>query len=350
MNARNDLLRRKIMGYLVSQAIMAVTQLDVADHLAAGPVSADQLAARVGADPGALYRFLRVLAAEGLFVENADGTFALTELGSLLRSDIPGSLRHFVTLMGGEAYLAWSAAAHSLRTGQPAFEAVHGKPMFEWLRDNPAASATFNEAQAGLVTLRLLPLVDRPWSGVGTVVDVGGGHGTLLVTLLSRHLHLHAVLFDLPHVAAEAQRMLDSSPVLDRCRIVPGDFFTAVPPGGDVYVLAQILHDWQDAEATAILRQCRAAMAPHARLLILEQVVRDDGEPSAAKLLDLHMLILLGGQERTESRWYRLLRGAGFAIAEIQHGPRSSLIEARPITTTEVPEPHRTRRSHARTA
>jgi O-methyltransferase domain len=332
----NALLRRKVMGYLVSQAIFAVTELDVIEHLDAaaaaagdGAVAVPELARRVGADPDALARFLRVLTAEGLFVEQPAGSFALTPLGALLRRDTPGSLRHFVSLMAGEAYQAWSAAVHSLRTGRPAFDVVFGKPLFDWLGEHPDASAAFNSAQAGLVALRLLPLVERDWSDVGTVVDIGGGNGRLLATLLGRHRHLRGVLLDRPDVVAEAELALAGAGVADRCRVVGGDFFATVPAGGDVYLLAQILHDWDDERAVAILRRCAAAMSPTARLLILEQVIPDGSEPHPAKLLDLHMLVLLGGRERSERQWRDLLAAGGFELVGVGSAARSSLLEAR---------------------
>lgn len=331
---QNSLLRRKIMGYIVSQAIFAVTELKVVESLGEEAVPAAELARRVGADPDALHRFLRVLTAEGLFVEQPAGTFAVTPLGALLHRDAPGSLHHLASLMAGEAYQAWTAAGHSLRTGRAAFDTVFGKPMFDWLGDHPAELAAFNEGQAGLVTLRLLPLLDRDWSGVGTVVDVGGGNGTLLGTLLSRHRELRGVLFDLPKVADEALSGLGGGELRERCRVVGGDFFDEVPSGGDVYVLAQILHDWSDDRAVEILRSCHRAMGPGARLLILEQVIPDDSRPHPAKLLDLHMLVLLGGRERSESSWRRLLTESGFEFVGIDRSARSSLIEARPA---EVP-------------
>jgi len=326
----NSLLRRKIMGYIVSQAIFAVTELDVVEHLDGEALEVEELARRVGADHDALRRFLRVLTAEGLFVEEPSSTFAVTPLGALLRRDTSGSLRHLVTLMAGEAYQAWSAATHSVRTGRPAFDVVFGKPMFDWLGDNQDASVVFNEAQAGLVALRLEPLLELDWTGVGTVIDVGGGNGRLLKVLLSRHAHLHGVLFDQPHVAQEAELSLGEGDLSTRCGVVGGDFFSAVPSGGDVYVLAQILHDWDDARAAQILRRCAQAMAPDARLLILEQVIPEDSAPHPAKLLDVHMLVLLGGRERSESTWRRLLAETGFQLVGIDHSARSSLIEARP--------------------
>ena len=318
------------MGFIVAQAIHAVTEAGVVDALAGGPRPAADLAAATGTDPDALRRFLRALAGEGVFVEEPVGTFALTELGGLLRSDTPGSLRHFSRLMVGEAYQVWELAGHSLRTGESAFAQRFGKPMFDWLADHPEKAAGFDAAQAGLVELRLLPLLDRDWTGVSTVVDVGGGNGGLLARLLARHPHLTGTLLDQPHAVEQARANLDRAGVADRCRLVPGDFFAAVPEGADTYVLAQILHDWDDERAGRILARCRAAMPGHARLLVLEQAIAEDGQPHPAKLLDLHMLVLLGGRERTETEWRSLLGGARFTVTDISHHARSSLIEARP--------------------
>ncbi len=316
-------VRRMIMGGVLAQAVHAVTELGVVDRLATGPATAAGLAAELGADEDALTRFLRALAGEGLFAV-ADGEYSLTPAGAALRSDVPGSLRHLSRLMTGEAYRVWELASLSLRTGAPAFETMFGAPLFDWLAARPDRQAEFAEAQAGLVRARLRPLLERSWDGAGHVVDVGGGNGMLLRALLAAHPGLRGTVFDLPGVApAEAG-------LPDRCRFVGGDFFTSVPPGGDVYVLAQILHDWDDERATRILRACRTAMPDGARLLVLEQVVPDDGGPHPAHLLDLHMLVLLGGRERTEADWRRLLAAGGFAVREVTHGERSSVLEAVP--------------------
>lgn len=327
----NAELRRKIMGFIVSKAIQAVVELGVCDELADGAATVPQLASALGADSGALGRFLRVLAAEGLFTESPGDTFALTDLGALLRSDVPGSLRHFVALMAEDpSYLAWSRAEHSLRTGDAAFDVVFGSPLFDWLALNAEASVSFNRAQAGLVELRLLPLLERSWEDVGTVADIGGGNGVLIRTLLSEHSQLLGIVFDLPHVVAEAKRTLDRAGLSDRADCVGGDFFAEVPEGADVYVLAQILHDWDDEHAAVILDRCRAAMRQDSRLLILEQVIPDGAEPHPAKLLDLHMLVLLAGRERAETSWRNLLEASGFVLAEVAHGARSSLLCAHP--------------------
>ncbi|MFB4313825.1 methyltransferase [Actinomadura sp. 21ATH] len=329
--AANAAVRRKIMGFIVSQAIHAVCELGVPDRLADGPAAVPELAAGTGADAGALHRFLRVLAAEGLFTEDPAGTFALTAEGRLLCAAEPGSLRHFAELMSGEAYVAWSRAAHSLRTGEAAFAAVYGSPFFDWLAEHPEEAARFDRAQAGLVEMRLLPLLERDWDGAGTVVDVGGGNGVLMSALLAARPDLKGIVFDLPHVVDGARRTLAEAGLAGRTRCAGGDFFAGVPAGGRVYVLAQILHDWADGEAVAILRRCHEAMPPDGALLLLEQVVPEDGEPHPAKLLDLHMLVLLGGRERTAAQWRDLLARGGFEQVSATEGPRSTLIEARPL-------------------
>jgi hypothetical protein len=326
-------LRRKIMGYIVSQAIFAVTEAGIVDLLAEGPVEVNTLAGEAGVDPDALSRFLRVLVAEGLFAEEPRDTYGLTGSGALLRSDRPGSLRHLVTLMRGESYQAWGDAGHSLRTGAPAFDAVFGKPMFEWLAAHPTQAAEFDAAQAGLVAKRMSPLLESDWwdwSGTASVVDVGGGNGALLGALLARHGHLHGQLFDQPHVVENVDLASHGSDVTGRCRVVGGDFFAAVPGGADVYLLAQILHDWSDDDAVRILRGVRAAIPPHGRLLILEQIIPDDTGPHPEKLLDLHMLVLLGGRERGEAEWRGLLVEGGFELVDVRRGARSSLLVAAP--------------------
>jgi O-methyltransferase domain len=314
-------LRHKIMAYIVSQAIFAVTEAGIIELLTAGPVDVGDLARQAAVDRDALGRFLRVLVAEGLFTEDPPGIVALTEMGAQLQQDRPGSLRHLVTLMAGEAYQAWAMAGHTLRTGAPAFDVVFGQPMFDWLAAHPQRSAAFDGAQAGLATMRAMPVVEWDWSGTRTVVDVGGGNGALLAALLARHPHLRGILFDLPHVIKEAD-------VSDRCSLVAGDFFTEVPSGGDVYVLAQILHDWDDHDAVRILRQVAAAMPAHGKLLVVEQVLPGDDLRHPAKLLDLHMLVLLGGRERTQADWRELLALGGFELLEVQHAARSSLLVA----------------------
>ena len=322
-------LRRKLMGFMVSQAIVAVTELGVPDLLAGGPAPAGELASATGADPDALRRVLRALVAEGIFTEDAQGRFAATGMGHLLRADQPGSLSHFARLMTAEAYQAWGDAEFSVRTGKPAFDRAFGMPMFAWLAGHAEASARFNAAQAGLAAVRMSPLFDRDWATASTVVDVGGGSGALLSGLLGEHPHLNGILFDLPHVASEAESALAAAGLAERVRCVGGNFRAGVPAGADVYVLAQILHDWDDEQAIVILRQCRRALPADGRLLILELIVPEDGQPHPATLLDLHMMVMLGGRERTMTEWRRLLAASNFVITDAVNHARSSLLEAR---------------------
>lgn len=320
--SHNTAMRRTIMGFIVSRAVCAVTRAGVPDLLADGPRDVAELAAASGTDPGALGRFLRVLSAEGILLEPEPGVYALSAAGDLLRADVPGSLRHFTELMSAEAYLVWEAAEESLSSGGSAFPSMFGRPYFAWLTEQPEAAERFDRAQAGLVELRLLPLLEWDWSAVDSVVDVGGGDGALLRKILAAHPHLSGTLLDLPHVLENAQE--------DGLARVSGDFLEEVPKGADVYVLSQILHDWDDSDAVRILRACRKAIPAHGRLLVVEQILRDDGVPDPALLLDLHMLVLLGGRERTEPEWERLFAAGGFTLTSTRTGPRSALLEARP--------------------
>ena len=324
----NEQLRLKIMGYIVSQAIYAAAELDIASRLAGGPRTAAELAEVTGADPGALGRIMAVLTAEGLFTEDDRGRYSLTGLGELLRGDVPGSLRHFSLQMGGEAYLAWSEGLRSVRTGQPAFDRTFGAPYFEWLAAHPETAARFNRLQSDLVIRRLEPLRAITWPTRGLVVDVGAGDGTLLTELLAGQPGLAGVVLDLPHVADAARRRVAQAGLSDRIRCVGGDFFREVPGGGDYYILAEILHDWDDEHAAAILRQCRCAMPPHGRLLLLEQVIPDGPGQHPARLLDLHMLIMLGGRERTRAQWRALLDRSGLALESVTVADRSCLLQA----------------------
>ncbi|MFJ8011438.1 methyltransferase [Streptomyces sp. NPDC096339] len=335
MSETYERVRRQIMGHIVSQSIVAVCEAGVPDALADRARSAADLASELGVDADALSRFLRVLAAEGLFHVEGEA-FALTDAGHLLRTSVDGSLHHLVKLMSGEAYQVWGSASHSLRTGTPAFDRVFGSPYFEWLADHPAAEEEFANAQAGLVELRLLPLLERDWSTAATVVDVGGGNGALVCRLLEHAPHLKGVVLDLPHIAEEAAQTPRTPDVASRLTVTAGSFFDGVPQQADVYVLSQILHDWPDDKALDILRNCRKAMSADGTLLIVEQVMPSEATHHPMALLDLHMLVLLGGRERTAEAWRDLLERAGFTLHSITPGPKSCLIEARPAAGGEA--------------
>jgi hypothetical protein len=311
-------LLRMMIGYWISKALNVAAELGLADLLRNDPRSSDELADACGADPAALYRLLRALASVGVFTEVEGRRFALTPLAELLRSDVPGSMRALARMYGSEQYRAWNGLLESVRTGEPAFERTFGASYFDYLAQNPESGAVFNEAMTGWTTqVADAAVAAYDFAGLDTIVDVGGGHGLLLATILRAHPKVRGVLFDLPHVVAGAQPLLEAAGVADRCTVVSGDFFVSVPEGGDAYLLAQILHDWDDERCRTILQNCSRAMLPDGRLLVVEQVLPPANEPSLGKWIDLHMLVLLTGRERTEAEYRALLEAVGFDLTRV---------------------------------
>jgi len=312
---------RMIWGLHVSRAIYATAALGIADRLADGPVSCAELARQAGADEAALYRVLRLLAALGVFTEVSPRSFGLTILGSRLRTDSPASMRSWALIHGSfggcqphEHFL------HTVRTGEPGFVTAHGMPLFEYLAQHPGDAAVFDAAMAER-TAAFAPsvAVGYDFSGIRTVVDVGGGRGILLAAILRAHPHLQGTLLELPAVAAAAGPVLATAGVLDRCEVVGGDFFQGVPAGADCYVLANVLHDWDDATAVRILAACRAAAARGGRVLIAERLIPGDPAQAVPALLsDINMLVLSGGRERTNEEYRQLLRAAGLRPGTIR--------------------------------
>ncbi|HYZ34473.1 MAG TPA: methyltransferase [Crenalkalicoccus sp.] len=304
-------------GCWVTQALHAVAALRVADLMRDGPVPAEALAEAAGANAGALRRVLRALAGLGVFAEDGEGRFALTPMGELLRADAPGSLRPFVLMLGApEHWRPWGEALHSVRTGEPAFDRVFGSPIFGYHAEHPEFASLFDTGVASRSALedRAVAAAYRFPEGA-TVVDVGGGRGTLLLEVLARDPSLRGVLFDQPHVVASAREHLGRDPeIAARCDVVTGDFFQAVPAGAEVYVLKKVVHDWDDGDVRRILASCRRAVRPRGRLLLVEHVVPPGDGPSFNKLLDLLMLVWTGGRERTEAEHAELLAAAGFAV------------------------------------
>jgi hypothetical protein len=317
-------------GFLRTQALHTVARLGVADLVGKEPVRVEELAARVEADPSALHRVMRLLASLGIFSEAEPGAFVATPLSDGLREDHPGSVRYMALQQGSITYLAAGEMLRAVQTGEPVAETVLGMPLFEHLAADPAASDIFNRAMAGGAAGRAAAALGYDWSRVSVVADIGGGNGSLLTAVLNAQAHLRGVVFDLPHVVDDARPLIEEANLSDRCETVAGDFFTDALPRADVYVLAQILHDWDGERARAILRNCRRSIADDGRVLVVEQVLPDGDEPSYGKLLDLIMLVVLGGKERTRSEWPALLREGGFELVDITPGPLTSLIEAAP--------------------
>ncbi|WP_394833014.1 acetylserotonin O-methyltransferase [Pendulispora rubella] len=313
-------LMQLITGKWVSQAISVAAELGVADQLKDGARSSDELAAAVGANEDALYRLLRALTNVGLFQEDAARRFQLTELGQYLRRDVHGNLNGYARFLGEEhMWNAWGQLRHSVRTGEPAFDHVYGEPIFDYVAKAPDVAAVFQDAMtsiSGAAGRAIAAAYD--FGSVRKLVDVGGGHGFLLATILAANPRLKGVVFDVPHVVEGARQLLRAENLGDRIEVVSGDFFDAVPQGGDAYIMKHIIHDWDDARSIAILRNCHRAMVPGGKLLVVDQVVPAPNEVDFAKLMDLEMLALTpGGRERTADEFRKIFAAAGFTLTRI---------------------------------
>jgi hypothetical protein len=326
-------LLQMMTGYWVSQALYVAAKLGVADLLADGPRPVEELAAATQTDARSLRRVLRALASVGVFTEASPGAVALTPLAALLRTGTPDSMRALAIMYAEEQYRAWGDILHSVQTGETAFEQQFGASYFAYLAQHPAADRVFNEAMTGWTMQLVGAVVDAyDFSPFKTVVDVGGSYGTLLAAILRSNPAARGILFDQPHVVAAAGEQLGVAGVAERCTTVGGDFFVEVPAGGDAYLLAQILHDWDDERSVAILRQCRRAMPAHGKLLVIELVLPPGEEPFFGKWLDLHMLVLLGARERTAAEYEALFQAAGFELARVVATPAGpSVVEAVPV-------------------
>ena len=319
-----------ITGYWRSQAVGVAARLAIADRLGDGPKTVATLAAETATNEAALFRLLRGLASFGVFEETVPRTFGLTPLADTLRSNVPGSMRDFAMAETAPGHwLPWGNLDEAVRTGERATPAALGCEIFEWYGTHPVEGAAFSGAMGNLSALaaqevgRVLPLPEK-----ATVVDVGGAHGTLLAGVLNANPAARGVLTDLPHVIADAPRALAAMGIAGRAEAVAGDFFQAVPEG-DVYLLKQVLHDWSDEQCVTILRNCARAMKPGGKVAVVEMVVPEDGTPSLAQIMDLNMLVMLPGRERTEAEFSALFQAAGLSAANVMptHSP-FSLVEA----------------------
>lgn len=328
-------------GAWTTQALAAAAQLRLADHLSTdggATLSVATVAERVGADRDGLRRLLRLLAMLGVVAADGDA-YTLTELGALLREDAPHSLRPLALLYGGVFYQSFAGLEHSVRTGREAFQHLFGAHHFVYFAERPALSDLFNRAMAASRPMfsGVAAIIDL--SRAKTVIDVAGGNGELLGTILNReeNRHLKGILFDRPHVIEAARSQLMTAGCLDRCELRTGDFTRAVPEGGDAYVLSRVLHDWDDAQCLAILRQCANAMPSHAELYLVERILPADDRASLAVPWDVHMLCNVGGRERTAEHYRRLLHEAEFEWVMMSELPLDGfLIQASKRTTPAI--------------
>ena len=332
-------------GYQLSQALYVAAKLGVADVLGSDALDAEAIARAVDVRAPVLRRVLRALVAAGVFTELEDGRFANNDAAAALRADAPGRIRDVVINFGEEMYRSFGELLHTVRTGETAFDVVYGAPLFEYYAANPEVEAS----AAARMLARTLPAASE-FAGSGvlrdarTLVDVGGGTGTLLAKVLAHRPEIDGVLVERPGMLALAGRYLSDQGVADRCELVEGDFFSSVPGGGDVYVLKSVLHDWDDDRCVAILRTCRAAMDGSARLAIIEMLLPERMTPSgptlSAALLDLIMLAYAGGRERTEAEFTQLLGRAGLDLVSttaLAAGPH--VLEAVRRVVTSIPSP-----------
>jgi len=305
----------------MSQAVYVAGELRLADLLAGGPLRVDELAKAAGCHDESLGRLMRGLASLGICAEREDGRFALAPMGSLLRSDMPSSLRSWAIMWGKNQWPIWGHLLHSVRSGESARKLVKGTEGYDHLAHDADAAAVFNRAMTEItrfVASEVLRVYD--FSSVRCIVDIGGGYGELVATVLEAHPQARGVVFDLPHAIDGAERAREEG-LGERCEFVAGDFFESVPPGGDAYLLKSVLHNWNDEKSAVILRNCRRAMSQSAKLLLVERLalarMEVSCEAQAVARADLNMLVGPGGRERTEVEFRNLLGAAGFTPVEV---------------------------------
>ncbi len=307
-------------GYMASSALYAAITLNVADHLVPGPKTMAELAKATGANEDALYRVLRLLASLGIFDEIAPRKFALTPASELLRKDVPGSLRGMAVFLPDPFhYKVYGDIMHSMMTGQPAGDKAVGMPVFEYLAKNPDYSQVFNDAMTAMSAPVAGAAIEAyDFSAIGTLVDVAGGHGEVLMSILKANPKVRGILADIGHVVDGAKPRIASAGLADRMQAVACDFFQAVPEGGDAYIMKHIIHDWDDERALVILKNIGKAMGDKkGKVILLESVIPAGSTPDLGKFIDIEMLLLPGGRERTADEFRSLFERAGFTMTEV---------------------------------
>ena len=324
-------------GHYFSRALALAAKLGIADYLAGGPHTAEELAAQTETHAGALRRVMRMLVTVGVFAENEAGAFALTPLSECLRVDVPGSARASVLLFAGTTIQdAWKELEYCVVTGKPAFRKQGIEDPFTEMAKDPEYAANFDAAMAGFTRMAAVAVAAAyDFAPFGTVVDVGGGSGALLIGILKAFPKLQGIVFDQPHVAERAKQEIDANGLAGRCRAVGGDFFAEVPSAADAYLMKHVIHDWDDERAIAILRNCRRAMGANGKLLLVEGVyperIDTSLESRGATANDVNMLVNTGGRQRSEAEFHALFRAAGFELTRIVPTPaRISVIEGVP--------------------
>ena len=313
-------LQQLIEGFKITQCIYVAAKLGIADLLKDGPSSSEELAQATATHAPSLYRILRLLTAVGILTEGDTHHFALTPLGAYLQTGVPGSMRNRVLFYGEKAnWYVWAALLHSVETGEPAYQQVFGLTGWEYRAQHPETAALFNNFMTELTASVAQAVANAyDFSATRTLVDVGGGHGQMLAAILQAHPILHGVLFDLPYVVKGAPPLLEAAGVAGRCEVVCGDAFTAIPADCDTYLLSQVIHDFDDERAIAILTRCQQAMKLQGKVLLVERVILTEKPLELLVLeMDVQMLVAPGGKERTEAEYRALLNAAGFELTKL---------------------------------
>jgi len=310
-----------IAGRWLSRLIYVAAKLELADLLKDGPRSVEELAQAAQAQARPLYRVLRALASVGIFAETKDKKFKLTSLAATLQKAVPSSMRAAALLFELPSMEdAWGQLLHGVKTGEVPFRKAHGVSLFEYLQKHPEDFAIFNESMTSFSSTENSAIADAyKFPGIQTLVDVGGGHGSLLAAILQANPKLKGVVFDLPAVTERAKQggHLMTKGIAGRCTVEPGDFFEAVPKGGDTYIMKRVLHDWDDERCTKILANCCAAMSEKGRVLVIDSVIAPGNDPDRGKLIDIQMLVVSGGRERTKDEFAALFKKAGLKVTRV---------------------------------
>lgn len=306
-------------GYWITQLIYAAAKLGIADVLKDGPKSCEEIASATGTNANSVYRVLRTLAGAGVFAETEHGHFTLTPLAASLRSGVPGSMRAMAIMFGEEQYQAWGNILYTLQTGESSFEHMYGVPMFKYFVDNPEPGEIYEEAMTSVSAAEKAEILKSyDFSYIKKLVEVGGGHGSFISSILKANPTMQGILFDQPYVIEGAKDFMKAEGVTDRCELVPGNFYESVPSGGDAYSLKHVLHGCSDEQSITILKNCHSAMVEDGKLLIVERIVGSGPDSFLAKFLDVNMMLLVkGGCERTETEYRNIIEASGFKVNKV---------------------------------
>lgn len=323
-------MMQMITGFWTSCCVYAAAKLNIAEILKEKSQTADQLAEATHCDAPSLYRVLRALSSVGVFRENEKKQFESTPLGDTLQSDIPGSMKAMAIAQLGDHFNAWGNLVYSIKTGHIAFDNIEGMSVWKYYEMHPDEGVNFMKAMTGLtgaVIQHVLPEYD--FSAFQTIVDIGGGNGALLMAVLDRTPHAKGIVFDEEYVVAETKNSIRQKGFDERCATEAGSFFEFIPENADAYLMKMVLHDWNDEQCLQILKNCQKAMKPGSKLLVLDAVIPEGNEPHPGKFMDINMLTMTGGKERTEKEFTVLFAAAGLRLSRIvpTHSPLFSILE-----------------------